>query len=121
MALTKEQILAAQDTQVVTEHVPEWGGDVLLKPMSGKARNAFEKSLVSVSREESIDNIYARILVHCMVDENGERLFSDADADALGEKSGAVLGRLTPVAQRLSGLTKDDIEEAKKNSSGTPT
>jgi hypothetical protein len=50
-----------------------------------------------------------------MVDAKGQRLFSDAEAHALGKKSGAALERVSSVAMRLAGLTQDDVEELAGN------
>jgi hypothetical protein len=41
--------------------------------------------------------------------------------EALGKKSAAALNRVFEVAQRLSGITDDDVEELAKNSVGGPS
>jgi hypothetical protein len=51
-----------------------------------------------------------------IVDEEGNRLFSDADVKLLGQKSAAALDKLFEVAQKLSGLKDEDVEELAKNS-----
>jgi hypothetical protein len=116
--LSREAILAARDLETVVIEVPEWGGSVTLRGMSGVDRTHFERSIL---KNETIDieNVYAKLLVRCIVDEAGNRMFTDADADALGAKSAVVLGRLAPVAQRLSGLLQSDVEELKKTSGAT--
>ena len=48
----------------------------------------------------------------CMVDEKGERLFSDDRVEKLGRKHPGVLDRISAVARRLSGMDPDDVEEA---------
>jgi hypothetical protein len=63
----------------------------------------------SVQRLNMNDQL-AKLLSRCLVDENGDRLFSDKDIKALSAKSGAVLDRLGDVAMRLSGLRKEDVE-----------
>ena len=40
---------------------------------------------------------------------------SDADMEALGEKSAAALQRVFDVARRLSGMSESDVEELTKN------
>ena len=54
-------------------------------------------------------------------DENGHRLFTDEDAEALGEKSGVALDRVWEVAQRINALRKEDVEALGKPSTQTPS
>jgi hypothetical protein len=62
------------------------------------------------------DGMRAKLLVKCLVDEAGERLFTDQDAPALGAKNGAVIDRLYDVAARLSGLSEEEKAELEGNS-----
>lgn len=115
MALTRDAILGASDLKTETVSVKEWGGDVIIASMTGEARDAWEKSLVGSNGKVNMENIRARLVAACAVDESGNRLFSDADATELGKKSAAALDRCAKVAQRLNGLTDAELEEAKKN------
>jgi hypothetical protein len=63
----------------------------------------------------NLENIRARMLAYCALGDDGKRLFTDADAVALGQKSGAALDRCVKVAQRLNKLTEDDLKEIKGN------
>jgi hypothetical protein len=115
--LTKDAILAAVDLPTERVSVPEWGGDVLVRGLDGRDRDAFEASLVvQAGGPVNLANIRARLCAACIVDEAGERLFSDADMDALGRKSGAALDRVFSVAQRLSGMTEADVKSLQGNS-----
>lgn len=116
--LNREAILKADDLKRETVSVPEWGGDVVLRAMTGAERDAFEQSLFTGdgdAKKFSSENVRAKLLVRCIVNEKGERVFSDADVSMLGGRSGAVLDRLYDVAQRLSGIGKRDLEAAVKN------
>ncbi len=115
MLLNRQAILAAQDLKTERVEVPEWGGAVLISTMTGTDRNAWEQTLVSVNGKVNLANASARLVAFCAVDENGQRLFTDADAVELGQKSSAALQRCVNVAQRLNGLTAADMEEAKGN------
>ena len=42
MLLTKDAILQAQDSKLEKLEVPEWGGHVFIKSMSGTERDNFE-------------------------------------------------------------------------------
>ena len=115
--LTRDAILGAVDLRPEDVEVPEWGGAVRVSTLTGAARNAWEQSLVSGVKAGSVNlnNATARLVAACVVDERGERMFSDADAEALGRKSAAALERVAKVAQRLNGLTRDEFEAAKGN------
>jgi len=86
--------------------------------MTGAERDSFERQALERSKKgTSLENIRARFAVLTLVDENGQRLFSDDDADALGQKSAKALDRILPVAQRLNGMGSADLETLKKTSS----
>lgn len=124
--LSKEQITAADDRQWEDVDVPEWGGTVRLLGMSGTERNAYQSSLVvigpngSVQRMNMADQL-AKLVGKCLVGEDFQRLFTDKEIKALGAKNGAVLERLGTICQRLSGLRKEDMEEAEGKSEPTPS
>ena len=63
----------------------------------------------------------ARLVGLTVIDETGQRLFTDDEVDLLGAKSGAALDRVFAVAQKLNGLSGADVEELSKNSSGVPS
>lgn len=119
MRLTRDVILAAVDLKTETVPVPEWGGDVEVRGLTGAERDAFEQSLY-VDNKFTASNIRARLVAFCVCDEKGERVFSDKDAEALGRKSGLALDRVYDVAQRLSGIGKKELEEARKKSPPDP-
>ena len=121
--LTREAILAASD--LVTERVlvPEWGGEVLVRSLTGAERDAFEAASFITrgqTREVNLANLRARLLALALVDETGSALFVEADIVALGRKNARVLDRLFEIAQRLSGLGPKDIETLAKNSEPGP-
>jgi len=122
--LTRDQILQCSDIQTESVEVPEWGGAVLVKGLSGAERDALEAAIVEVRGRKQrlhLENTMARLVSMSVVDENGKRLFTNGDIEALGKKSSSALQRVCQVAQRLSGLTQDDLEEMSKNSeSGQP-
>lgn len=119
MLLTKEQILAADDLPTKEVPVPEWGGSVFVRTMTGIERDAMEAEAI-VMRGESVEmnreNTRGRLLARAICDAGGNRLFTDADAPALGKKSGAALSRLYDVASKLNRLTAADVDELSKNS-----
>jgi hypothetical protein len=118
MALNRDQILESADLRTEIVSVPEWGGDVIVSGMTGAARDAWEQSLLlktGNSTSVNMENMRARLVVATVVDESGNRIFTAADIAALGAKSGAALDRVCKVAQRLNGLTDQELEDIKGN------
>jgi hypothetical protein len=115
MLLSREQIIGADDRKTKDVPVPEWGGTVRVRGLSGRERDSYEASIVQVSssgsRRVSLENLRARLVSFACVDEEGNRLFSDDDVLALGDKSAAALERVFDEARKLSGLTEGDVEE----------
>lgn len=119
MALSKDQILGADDMETRIEDVPEWGGKVNIRSLSGTERNAYEQSCIRFNGDNAVPNLanlHAKLLARCMVDDDGERLFSDADIMELGKKSSQVLNRLFDVASDMSGLNEKDVKNLAGNS-----
>lgn len=121
--LTKDQMLAADDIKSERVGVPEWGGDVMVRGLTGRQRDAWEASM-SVRRGKTVvpdmRDFRARLVVLCVVDETGTLVFHDGDIDALAGKSGAALDRLYEVAARLSGIGDSDVEELTKDFAADP-
>lgn len=111
---TKQSILDAPDRDFEVVDVPKWG-KVSILVMSGAERDAFEQSCADENKRATMENIRARLLVRTLGDEEGKRLFEDSDAAALGKKSGKILGKLFDLAQKANGLSKEDIDELRKN------
>lgn len=118
MSLTKEAILGINDLQLQEVEVPEWGGSVYVRGLSGAERDAFEASVVEQRgkiAKVNMVNLRAKLLVLTICDEKGEQLFTHADIEALGQKSAVALQRLFDIASSLSGLSAEDAEDLAKN------
>ncbi len=121
--LKRDEILEAQDIATERVEVPEWGGDVLVRGMSGSERDQFEESILErhgKRREVSLRDIRAKLVAIAVVDEQGRQIFTEGDVAALTCKSAAALQRVFTAAQRLSGLSDQDVEELQKNSVSAP-
>lgn len=117
--LSRDEILNAKDYRSEEVEIPEWGGTVVVKAMTGSERDAFEASIVEMRKGGSsvrMENIRAKLVARTVIDpDTGSFLFTSADIEALGSKSAAALDRIFSVAQRLSKLSNDDIKELEKN------
>jgi hypothetical protein len=119
--LTREQILKSKDRSYKDVKCPEWGGSVRVQSLSGAERDQFEESILGQkqkdgSREVVTKNLRAKLVAMSAVDKDGNLLFSPDDVLVLGEKNAAPLDRLFSAAQKLSGISKDDVEDMVKNS-----
>jgi endo-alpha-1,4-polygalactosaminidase (GH114 family) len=119
--LSKTDILSADDLKTQDVAVPEWYGIVRIRSLTGRERDAFEAGLVKgEGKERKVDmaNMRARLVGLTVINEFGERLFTDDEVELLGAKSGAALDRVFSAAQRLNSLASEDVEQLTKNSSG---
>lgn len=140
MLLTKEQILQAR-SQRKTEIVdaPAWGGQVIIIGLSGKERDAFESDMVSMGgngkQQMNLRNVRAKLVGRSIVDpadfdmildNDGSgriveaklkpdhmprRMFTDIEVNDLGDVDAFTLQQIFERAQKLSGITKDDVSE----------
>ncbi len=110
------KILAAIDIKQEVVETPEWGKGtgVIIQGMTGADRDAYEVSMqVKTGKEKgnmNLENLRARLIAYSAVDEDGNRIFTESQVEALGKKSAKVLDRLFDAAQRLSGIGVDDVE-----------
>ena len=121
--LSRDAILQREDIKTEDVDVPEWGGTVRVRGMSGVERDKFEAGLIEqpeangkrrrkqAATQTNMANVRAKMCAWCIVDEHGARLFSDADVAELGAKSASALDRIYTVASDLSGYTDEDVEE----------
>jgi len=118
MLLNKEQIKQASDIQTQDIEVPEWGGVVRLKSLTGAERDRFEAGVVrGQGRNTTVNmkNLRAKLVAQSAIAEDGSPLFSEDDVKWLGEKSAKALNRLFNAAQSLSGLSDGDVKELTEN------
>ena len=115
----RDAILNATALPTEAVDVPEWGVTVHVRTLTAAERDAYQASLVKVKKDGSVerapDNASGRLAALAISDERGNRLFTDDDAADLGRKSAKALARVTEAAARLSGLTDEAKEQARKN------
>jgi len=112
--LNRDAILQADDLPTKTVDVPEWGGAVCVRSMTGVERDQYESTMVERKGKDvqvNLKNIRAKLVALCCIGDDGKRLFGEDDAEALGKKSAAALDRVFSVAQKLNGLSAKDVEE----------
>lgn len=113
--LSAEEILNADDRRYEIVAVPEWGGEVRLRSLTGRERDAFEASLQDrkgKSVKENVENFRARQVALCAVDAEGKLLFTNKQQVVmLGNKSVAALQRVFNKCNEMNGFSEQDVEE----------
>jgi hypothetical protein len=113
MALTADQILAADDLGLKQVPVREWNGDVFIRIMSVGERDAYERMWIG-KRDSGVENFRTEYLARVLCDEKGELLFTREQVSTLANKSGAVMGRLFDEALAHNNMTEADVEQLGK-------
>ena len=106
-----DDILAADQSQSLKVHVPEWKCDVYIRSLPLGELQAWELACLR-SKGDGVDDYRTRYLSKCLVDAEGRELFS---SDQLKKISGTIGARLFKVAQRHNDLDEKEIEEIGKN------
>jgi len=103
--------------------LPEFGeGEyVMIHGLTAREYNRYQASLLN--REFGMDRRKVleqkeRLLVRCICDDEGNRIFSDEDVEAMGDWPTEIQERVHDVALRLCGRGSED-EDTVKNSPET--
>jgi hypothetical protein len=114
VGLTREQILAARrDRKPHRFEVPEWGGDVFIRVLSAKDQMVLSDG---VDPKETP----VKVLCYSLVNEDGERLFSDEDFEALADMDWPVIMRVFTESAKLNGLSTKELEKAMQDFTSAP-
>ena len=111
--LNAESILAAEDFMFAEVDVPEWGGKVRVRSLSGSQRTMIKKAV----ENKDTDDLEELITVMSVVDDDGKRILQRKQIPQLKEKSTAPISRIAQKVMEISGISNPEmaIEEAKKN------
>lgn len=118
----RNAIASAQDIKKEIVHSTAWGCDIEVRGMSGTARATVMNVGYDDSNKVNYLTFYpALILATCYVPGTDTALFEHGDEDLLNSKSAAALEEIALPAMKLSGLSKDDLANAEKNSATPPS
>lgn len=111
--LTAESILAAEDFVYDIVDCPEWGGEVRVRSLSGAQRATLKKAI-----DAGQDNIDETVCVMAIVDQDGNRIFTQQQIAALSKKNTSVITRIAMRVLQISGMRDRDkaLKDAEKNS-----
>jgi hypothetical protein len=121
--LTKADIFKADDLPSKIVDVPEWGGQVKVRACMASERDEYEDSMYTtevqpdgqVTTVKNFTNAKARLVVKCVIDEEGKRVFDDIEAVHVGKKVAGAVNRIFTVIQDLSGWSKAGQKAIEKN------
>jgi hypothetical protein len=108
--LSASEIMDAKDIETIDVDVPEWGGFVRLRALSGEDALKFVEMVQKDSSGAAM-----KIVALCAIDDRGEPLFSLDQVEQLKRKSMKALMRLQKEALRLNGLSEDAPAVAKND------
>jgi len=111
--LTAQEILEADDIEVIKVDVPMWGGFVHLRVLPVGEGLELNEKMQALKKEESAQALYM-LLGATLCDEKGKKLFTEKQIEKLATRSTKVLLDLQKKALVLQGWS----EEAPKNASG---
>ena len=112
-----EEILSKDDFTFEEMEVPEWGGTIRVRSLSGDERT---KITQMAQQRKDGDGMFEQVIIFAVVDENGKHVFRADHLKALKEKSASVSQRIGQKVLELSGFinpadTVPDVESAEKN------
>ena len=122
--LSRDALLQKEELEVVQVDL---GANecVFVRQMTGRERDRWERSLFrevkndkgEVKSERAIDDFRAKLVVHCICDEEGKTLLQPEDYETLSQNMSARrLEKIINVAQKLNKISEEDKESLIKNS-----
>lgn len=116
--LNRDDILGADDLARELVAVPEWGGEVYVRCLTGSERAQLQQGFDAYDDKETTQRgMFYRdmLIILALCDERNKPFFTWEDREAMLSKSAQVLERLFIVALRLNRLRDVDVEIAVKN------
>jgi len=125
IASKAEDILGVKYIRYEDLEIPEWNTTVRIRGMTAAARDAWMGDMMAQQKANgglpNLTNIRARFVAHTLIDENGTRLLSVADAAQLGEQDSNVIERIYKKARELNGIGEDQVAGSENNSGPSPS
>ncbi len=126
----RAKALKAKDIKTERLAVPAWDCEFEIRGLTGAQRSAMVARATVTTKDaegEDVSSVDSKILnpllivASCYDPATGERVFEDADADAIDQKSAEAIDLVTNAVLRLNGMTKDEKKVIAKNSDATDT
>lgn len=120
--LSKSQVLAAEDDNYQVVDIPEWGGEIRIRGLTGAEWakvSAFDKD----AQRQKLQPVCTDALMVVMgaIDDRGMALFTEGDLPSLSKMNAGILRYLSERIFRLSGIGDDEQAAMAKKLNRTPT
>lgn len=127
--ITGEEFLAADDTiyaVVDLSDLPGYSGkSIRVRSLTGKERDRYDQSITVQHGGGKVSvnmlNARAKIVALASINAEGERLFTDKQAQDLGDRNAKALGRIFDEVAKISGMSDEAPEEAKEDFTQDPS
>jgi hypothetical protein len=124
--LTRETILKTDDRRIEPVKLPEWGGELFVRNLSGTELSDWQDLCASRTdpKTKKVTNsrgLKGALLVAAACDADGAPVFQEGDAEWLEGKNAAPLNRVWDKACEMSGIGGDEKKKLEKNSDDDPT
>lgn len=116
----RDKILNQPTLEMIKVWVSDWQSHVYLKPLSIKEHEAWESVILNEdgTTNKSI-SLKASMVVASCYDENGDKVFTEKDLEALGEQAAGPINKLFAKCSKINAISKSDVEELEGNSGKT--
>lgn len=116
----RDEILNSGDLAREEVHVPSWklSGPIYVREMTASERDAYEAYILDnrgKNERANLRGLRARLVALTLVDEAGNRIFSDEDVEAVGRKGARAIEPIVEAAMRLNAMRSADVEALAKN------
>lgn len=123
--LTKDALLEAGKRRVQKSHVPGVG-DVWMRSLSEAEWSRYQQDSVDLETgrvtQEGLQTAKPRLIALVAADENGNRLFKNADLPLIAEMDAKVVNRLYEACESFCGVTGGDAKNSETtDGDGSPT
>jgi hypothetical protein len=119
------RVLETAEIRTKPVPVPELGGSVVVREMSGSLRNLFEATVAQMQQKNAdsklLDKLTTRLATECVLDGEGNRLFDDRTAKLLFLKVPSALFRLRDEIVAVSALSQEDYDGLVENFGDDPS
>jgi len=115
--LDKKAILAAPDLDIKEISVKAWGGDIVIRQLSGKERAEFEDETSDLNESKKQSDQIRAMAIFCtyiICDENQKRIFESDEADSLSSKSLKALKHIFNEGLAFNAARPEDIDNLAK-------
>ena len=121
--LSKEEIANSNELKEVVVEVPEWGGHILIRELSGLERDHYESGAIDLTTgqadQEKMREMKARLVWLSIIDPKTKRRMFDSEKDFIqyvARFKANALGRIAGKCFVLNGLDQRYKEIAAKKS-----